>query len=186
MAANSFKTIANQLVEQAKADPKKASILAVLLVVMAFTSSRMLGGAGPGPSRATASVTSFRSGYATADNLAGGPTATTAALQEWSRRPLAPLSRNLFVVNYDFFPQDGTRPSGGAIQAGGGFWERVAKSMAVRADQQREHDALVANLRKQAEQLKVQSTMMGASPKALINGELVGVAVRGARRGAQV
>jgi len=47
--------------------------------------------------------------------------------------------------------------------------------MSVRADQQREHDALVANLRKQAEQLKVQSTVMGASPKALINGEFVGV-----------
>ena len=175
MAANSIKTFAQTLVEQAKADPKKASILVGLACVMAFTTSRMLGGAAPGPSHAAAGVTPFRSGYTTTDNLPGGPTVTVAALQEWSRRPLAPLSRNLFVINYDFFPQDGTRPTGGAIQAGGGFWDRVAKSMSVRADQQREHDALVANLRKQAEQLKVQSTVMGASPKALINGEFVGV-----------
>jgi hypothetical protein len=47
--------------------------------------------------------------------------------------------------------------------------------MTARADQKKEHEVLVENLRLQAAQLKVQSTVMGASPRALINGELVGV-----------
>jgi hypothetical protein len=176
MAANTFKSFTTKLVEQAKSDPKKASVLAGLVVVMAFTSSRMIGGMSGGATKAVASVTAFHAG-GPADNVTapGGPSATAAALQEWARRPLGPLSRNLFVVNYDFFPQDGSRPTSTAVQGGVGFWDRVGKSMAVRADQKREHEALVDNLRRQAEQLKVQSTMMGASPKALINGELVGV-----------
>jgi hypothetical protein len=78
-------------------------------------------------------------------------------------------------VNYDFFPQDGskTAPVLRAAQ-GDGFWDQLQKSMTARADQKKEKEVLVENLRLQAAQLKVQSTVMGASPKALVNGELVG------------
>jgi hypothetical protein len=44
----------------------------------------------------------------------------------------------------------------------------------LRADQRVERDALRENIRQLAEKLNLQSTMMSASPKALINGELVG------------
>jgi len=94
---------------------------------------------------------------------------------EWSRQPIpSALSRNLFVVNYEYFPQDGTKPVIVHVSHGDGFWDQVAKSMAFRADQKEARDALRENIRQQAEKLNLQSTLMTAPPKALVNGELVG------------
>jgi hypothetical protein len=176
-AANTLTTFVEKIVTQAKADPKKAAILAVLGIVMIFLWVRLVGSGGP--ARASANITGFRGDGALAvpDNLRGsGKTnATYASLLEWTRKPIAPLSRTLFVVNYDFFPQDGSKPAPLRAPQGDGFWDQVAKSMTARADQIKEHEVLVENLRLQAAQLKIQSTVMGASPKALINGQLVGV-----------
>jgi hypothetical protein len=180
MAANQVTTFVEKLIKQAKADPKKAGILSVLVVVMAVLWVRLVGGSG-GPSHASANTVGFRAdgnGAALADNLRGPVKTNTtfAALQEWQKKPTSPLlSRNLFVVNYDFFPQDGSKPAPLRVPQGDGFWDHVAKSLTARADQKKEREVLVENLRLQAAQLKVQSTVMGASPKALINGELVGV-----------
>jgi hypothetical protein len=176
-AENTLTTFVDKIVKQAKADPKKAAILAVLGIVMIFLWVRLVGSGGP--ARASANVTGFRGdgSLAVPDNLRGsGKTnATYASLLEWTRKPIAPLSRNLFVVNYDFFPQDGSKPAPLRVPQGDSFWDQVAKSMTARADQKKEHEVLVENLRLQAAQLKIQSTVMGASPKALINGQLVGV-----------
>ena len=183
MAANPIKLYTDKLVSQAKADPKKASILGVLTVIMIFSWYRMASGGGGdsssiGPARASAaSVTPVRAGGAVLpDNLraASSASATVQALLEWQRRPIAPLSRNLFVINYDFFPQDGSAPAAPVhVQQGDGFWDHIAKSMTARADQKREREVLVENLRGQALQLKLQSTVLGASPRALVNGQLV-------------
>jgi hypothetical protein len=185
MAANPIKIYADKLVTQAKADPKKAGILGVLSVIMIFSWYRMASGGGGdatsgiGPARASASITPVRAGGAILpDNLRApsSTSATVAALLEWQRRPIAPLSRNLFVINYDFFPQDGSAPTAPVrIQQGDGFWDHIAKSMTLRADQKREREVLVENLRAQALQLKLQSTVLGASPEALVNGQLVRV-----------
>jgi hypothetical protein len=184
MAANPIKVYADKLVTQAKADPKKASILGVLTVIMLLSWYRMASNGGDssgiGPARASAaSVSPVRAGGATLpDNLraSSGASATVQALLEWQRRPIAPLSRNLFVINYDFFPQDGSAPAPPVhLQQGDGFWDHIAKSMTARADQKREREVLVENLRGQALQLKLQSTVLGASPRALVNGQLVRV-----------
>ncbi|HEY7115414.1 MAG TPA: hypothetical protein VH475_02445 [Tepidisphaeraceae bacterium] len=181
--ANPVKAITDKLVRQAKADPKKASVLAVLVAVLAFMWFRALSGTGGGPASASAMFAGEGSGgsaggYAVPDNLRlpSQVSPAQAALQEWARRPIAPLSRNLFVINYDFFPQEGARVEPVVRAApGDGFWDQLAKSMAARADQIKEHQVLLENLRRQVGQLKVQSTLMGASPKALVNGQLVGV-----------
>jgi hypothetical protein len=183
--------LADTLVRQAKADPKKATTLAVLVTVMAVMWYRVMSGGAGGPSSASAyqvpgafgASTAFGAapGTPTSADAAARPTrsaAAIAALQEWAlRRPIAPLSRNLFVVNYDLFPTDGARPPETAVRVdrGDGFWDQLAKSMAARADQIKEHRARVETLRAEAARLKVQSTLMGASPKALVNGRLVGV-----------
>jgi hypothetical protein len=86
--------------------------------------------------------------------------------------PSVPLGRNLFAVELERFPQDGTRTS--VSTNGAGFWDELAKSMTFRADVKKERQILVENLQQQANQLRLQSTMMGASPKAVIGGELVG------------
>jgi hypothetical protein len=176
---NSIPAIVDRLTKQAKQDPKKAGVLAVLLVVMAVMWARMGGGPGGGVARATASPA--QSGFTTA----GGPDVRAAArinsaqasLDEFAKRQIVDVSRNLFVVNYDFFPQDGTRPAPPPVRApaGAGFWDQVEKSMAVRADQKRVRQTLIDNMIRDAEKLRVQSTVMGAAPKAIINGELVGV-----------
>jgi hypothetical protein len=93
-------------------------------------------------------------------------------------RSISPLSRNLFAVNYDQYPLDGARQSSEPVvrvERGDGFWDQLAKSMADRADQIKEHRAHVDSLRAQAAKLKVQSTLMGSSPRALVNGRLVGL-----------
>jgi hypothetical protein len=179
---NPVKQFADRLAAQARSDPKKATVLAVLVVVMGVMWARLVGGSAAGPRAATASdVAAARSGAAgptgAPDVLRGAGPANAralASLQEWVRKPIVPLSRNLFVVNYDYFPQDGSKPAPLRAPHGDGFWDQVAKSMTQRADQKREREVLVENLRLQAAQLKVQSTVMGASPKALINGRLVG------------
>ena len=81
------------------------------------------------------------------------------ALKEWASRPVSPLNRNLFAINYDFFPQDGSRVPALRAPVGDGFWDRLAKSMTARADARKEQ--------------KIQTIVMGARPKAVINGELV-------------
>jgi hypothetical protein len=142
-----------------------------------------MSGGGPSAASATPSAgasTVFAAGPAAPADAARAPrsAAATAALQDWAlRRPIAPLSRNLFAVNYDLFPTDGMRAPEPAVRVerGDGFWDQLAKSMAARADQIKEHRARVETLRAEAARLKVQSTLMGPSPRAMVDGRLVGL-----------
>src|SRR5207248_11273668 len=94
MAANAIQIYADKLLRQAKADPKKATILVVLLGVLLFVWFRMAGGgSAAGLARASATVADVRAGGALMpDNLrsSGKANETIAALQEWTRRPIAP------------------------------------------------------------------------------------------------
>jgi hypothetical protein len=85
------------------------------------------------------------------------------------------MSRNLFAVRLDYFPTDGSRPrENSRTQKDETFWDALAKSISSEADQQERRKNLVQNLRDQADRLQLLSTVMGAKPKAMINGELVG------------
>ena len=46
--------------------------------------------------------------------------------------------------------------------------------MDAQADQQHKREILIQNLRQQAGQLQLTSTVMGPRPKAVINGQMVG------------
>jgi hypothetical protein len=106
----------------------------------------------------------------------GGPWGAEAGgmLQEWLASPVRPLERNLFAVRLDYFPSTGSGLAA-ADESIEGFWEQLAKSSALQADQRRERQILVENLRRQASQLRLQTIVMGEMPKAMINGEPVGV-----------
>jgi hypothetical protein len=164
------------IIKAARAEPRRAAVLAVLLTLMAFLWMRVLGGPSTGPSTVSAHPADLRP-PGPAHNPSG-PAARLAAmheaLKEWASRPVSPLNRNLFAINYDFFPQDGSRPAVLRAPQGDGFWDRLAKSMTARADARKEQEVLRENLRLQAAQLKIQTIVMGAEPKAVINGELVG------------
>ena len=86
--------------------------------------------------------------------------------------PLAPIQRNLFVVNLDHYPQE-PKVLSEQSQSGGGFWGELAKSISAAADVTKERQILIENLTQQASQLRLQSTLMGPKPKAVINGEMV-------------
>ena len=57
--------------------------------------------------------------------------------------------------------------------AGNGYWDLLRKSMSAQADQQEQRQILVDNIRIAAGNLKLQSTLMGAQPAAMVNGEMI-------------
>jgi hypothetical protein len=167
-------------------DPQKAGILTVLVSILLVLQVRLhMSEKEGGPSAAVAN-TNGGGGAHNPPPLGGGngtpsqqnaepgkPLDAAAALRVWMDAPGADLNRNLFTVDFERFPADGTRvrtPDKEAV----GFWDELAKSMTVRADVKRERQVLVENLARQASQLRLQSTIMGASPKAVIDGDLVG------------
>ena len=95
----------------------------------------------------------------------------------WARVPVAPVTRNIFYINLDRFPQDGSKPAvpGGPVSsiANEGFWDRLAKSGALRAEDQDSHSQSVGSLQWQAAQLHLQSILMGPTPKVMVDGRLL-------------
>jgi len=176
----------NTLMQALKADPKKTAALGVLLLLLAVMVARSVL-AGRGPARAAASnvvsavsnlITGSKPGTGRgasgADQLAGTgrESSAWAALQKWADAPVGPISRNLFAVRMEYFPTDGSRTTETSSSAEG-FWEKLEKSLALQADQRDKRENLIANYRAEASKLKLQSTMPGAQPRALVNGELV-------------
>src|SRR5688500_10396246 len=166
-------------------DPQKAGIQTVLVAILLVLQVRLhVSDKDAGPSRAIAGTAAGDANNPPPLGAGGGgapggtaespkPLDSIAALRAWMDAPTAPLSRNLFAVDLDRFPSNGNRthtPNKTAV----GFWDELAKSMTFRADVRRERQVLVENLARQASQLRLQSTIMGASPKAVIDGDLVG------------
>jgi hypothetical protein len=155
-------------------DPKKACILTVLVAILVLLQIRLQMSKSEGTARATAAVSLTSTSSGTSQNSGGtGRSADAAtALRSWMDAPSVPLGRNLFAVNLERFPQDGSRTNTSDSTVVG-FWDELAKSMTSRADVRKERQILVENLTQQASQMRLQSTVMGATPKAVIDGDLV-------------
>jgi hypothetical protein len=153
----------------------------------ASAASANSGAAAPG-SAAPGGASSFDpSGYMSRDGMSGGVSVSdfdaaradrthnsAQRVREWLSEPIKPLTRNLFSVKLDYFPVDGTRAKQGVKTAADGeFWGRLEKSLMLRADQRDKRENLAANFRAEAGNLRLDSIMMGPSPKAMINGKLV-------------
>ena len=181
MAPKQPRTLWDKIRQAVRNDPQKAGILTVLVSILVVLQIRLqMSEEDAGPARAAANAASM-----VADNpppfgaitpevhAAARPLDTAAALRAWIDAPSPPLTRNLFTVDLERFPHDGSR-----VQTTNkdvvGFWDELAKSMTFRADVKKERQVLVENLARQASQLRLQSTIMGASPKAVIDGGLVG------------
>jgi hypothetical protein len=158
-----------------KADPKKSSVLVALILLLGFLWLKVMLKQDPFPARLSAAALAAAPTPAPDNPLARRSDATLAALADWTHNPISPLNRNLFAVKLDYYPQDGSKIAT-TLRApvGDGFWDQVAKSLTARADQKKERRILIENLQLQAAQLKLQSTLMGSQPRAMINGELVG------------
>ena len=174
MTAGAF-SFPHKLIRAAQADPKKAAVLGVLVVVLGLLQVRRMTAGGPaaGPRSAAASVAAEADNASAARARALDAADAAAAMSEWKAAPVAPLGRNLFATNLDYFPRDGSRPLN-PQGSNEGFWEEVAKSLSTQADQKKQKQILIENLQLQAEKLRLQTTVMGAKPMAVINGDMVG------------
>lgn len=158
-----------------RASPAKASVLTGLLLIMVVAWIRVLVGGHTNPASAqgaTAAVTPSAPSLAAEPSASRHPGDSGPSLQLWARQPVRPLSRNPFAVPLDCYPTDGSKNDDPASSATG-YWNLVSKSMSSRADQQEQRQVLIDNVRLAAEALKLDSTIMGATPAAMVNGQLV-------------
>jgi hypothetical protein len=172
-------SIIDKIAAAVRNDPRRAGILTVLVVILVVLQIRLAmkrNGMETALASSTPSSASSKSHNRAAPNPSVFATkpASSATLRGWIDAPPAPLTRNLFSVDLDQFAQDGSRSGSTHNAANQGFWDELAKSMSSQADHRKERQIYIENLQQQAADMRLQSTVMGATPKAVINGALVG------------
>jgi hypothetical protein len=166
----------NKAVAAVRASPGRSSIAIALVLILIFAWGRVLLGGGHSPSSAQGALA--RSPGPTEETLEAMPPAAhqpgdpADSLGQWTKEPIRPLTRNPFTIPFDFYPHDGALAASDA-QLGSSYWDLVKKSMASRADQQEQRQILIDNVRIAAEALKLESTVLGTTPGAMVNGQLV-------------
>jgi hypothetical protein len=169
-AKRNNKQLAQKIIRALRKDPKKTAVLTILVAAQGIMLCRTVM-----KNRETPANAATRYQVDVSDNTSpDAASEQVTAPDRWRGPEIPPLSRNLFAVKLDNFPLDGTAAQAAAPTSGNGFWDQLAKSMSLRADQKKERAALLENLEHQASQLKLQSIVMGAKPSAVINGKLVG------------
>jgi hypothetical protein len=154
-------------------DPKKAGVLGVLLAVLLVVGGRAAIGSKAIP---TPAVAGTKTSKPKTDNARGirvaGRKNNTAAMRTWLSTSLPRLDRNLFAVKLDNYPQlSGKKSKNSPIPTKELTAEE--KSAAQTVDEKKEKQTLTEAMQLQARQYKLTSTVTGALPKALINGEMV-------------
>jgi hypothetical protein len=163
--------------EALRREARKAAVLTFLVSLLLVLWVRMAMRNSDGPNQAVAD-TGSRGVHALSsqERSASRSAEASSALRTWLSAPPAPINRNLFAVNLNQYPQENSnRTSSEVSPAGAGFWGELAKSVSAKADLSKERQILLENLQQQASQLSLQTTVMGVKPKAVVNGELVGV-----------
>jgi hypothetical protein len=152
-------------------DPRRTLMLMVLVAVLLVLWGRLLLD-GKSPSEAIASLTSPQTPEDTdsTPQHASRRAQYGLSLADWARQPVRPLNRNFFAVPYDFYPPDPSHPPASEKSS-----SDSANSGSSPADQLKERQILVENIREQASQLSLDGIVMGPNPKASVNGQLVGV-----------
>ncbi|HEV2293494.1 MAG TPA: hypothetical protein VGR35_06530 [Tepidisphaeraceae bacterium] len=168
-----------KLLEAAKADPKKAVVLVVLVAVLGTMWLRMAmkdggGPQGAGAATAAASDNEVLARVGTAGRGTVISATSAAALAEWRAAPVSPIVRNLFTIPLDHYAHAGGRPVAPVSRVEEGFWEELAKSLSSRADQNKQRQIRIDNAVRDAGRMQLQTIVMGASPKVVIDGEMVG------------
>jgi hypothetical protein len=173
--AVSQENLARRCITVLKAQPRKTALLVALLLVMVAMWARHLNSGILAPPATLANVLKMPpEPQRPAPPITVLQDAGRTTLRDWLRQPIGDPGRNLFAVRYDYYPRDDSRVSTVANLGTGGFWGELAKSLSNQADQVKEKQILRENMIAKASALKLQSTVMGKVPKALVDGELVG------------
>lgn len=164
-----------KILDRATARPKVALAISVLLVFMGTWWLRTLANVGPSKASAVVMIRSNPPVDRTGTTIQSH--SNSEAIYTRASVPISPIRRNIFYINLDRFPQDGSKPvtSAGPVSGASneGFWDRLAKSGALRADDQDNRSPLVGGLQWQAAQLHLQSILMGPTPKVMVDGRLL-------------
>lgn len=159
-----------------QADPKKSAVLAALGVVMAGIGlKQFVLNAGPRSAMAaTASLVSSGTAEsrASATSLSVGPRRESPVVA-WLAEPIKTLDRNLFEFKSEFYPRaTESMATAARVIDDELFWDQLAKSLSARADSKKQRQIRVDNLQQAAGKLKVQSTIMGPNPRAMVDGRM--------------
>lgn len=173
MAVQTETSRMEQLLAKFKESPGKSSMVTGLAVILVIAWVRLLAGGKTGPAIAQAFSAHSPAAVKTdeLDNPIPEATDFGSGLRRWAQQPVRPLARNPFAIPLDNYPRDGAQENVETI--GSGYWDLVKKSMSARADQQEQRQILMDNVRIAAGALRLQSTIMGARPAAMLNGEMV-------------
>lgn len=171
----------DRLPDPIRRDPKKSAVLIGLLLLLAVLGIRQMGGAGtPATARAASNTPGTAAAKATSDERATSREASNVSAEAsqrvaaWLGTPIKALDRNLFETKLEFFQRlDSDVNDKVSVLADELFWDQLAKSLASQADQKRQKQIRSENLQLAASSLKLQTTIMGSSPKALIDGRMV-------------
>jgi hypothetical protein len=173
MAAPVITSWSDKLIAGFRASPGKSSTVTGLAVILVFVWCRFIFGGHTPTAASAASALISDSQETTSGSLATAHvTGDPDSLQQWARQPIRPLIRNPFAIPLDYYPRDSSAVADKA-SAQTGYWDLVGKSMSSRADQQEQRQILIDNVRIAAASLKLQSTIMGAHPGAMVNGTMV-------------
>jgi hypothetical protein len=160
-----------------KSDPKRTGILTILGVVLLGMWGKMLIGGKTGPTPAAAMTVAQAADPVSVISRRTSRNSDNSKLLEWVATPMpTSLQRNLFAINFDSFPKDPNAPTAPVVPSlpVEGFWDQLAKSMQAQTDEKISRETRVAEIVEAAGGLRLQSIVMGASPKALVNGGMVG------------
>jgi hypothetical protein len=152
-----------------KKDRKRSGLIVGFAVTLLILWARMLMN---GPAPATASLARQ------SESAIMNPPETTPRLQasaavlEWLAKPKQPVSRNLFTMHLENYARAGDHMAATSADTD------LTDNPDDQTDEKCEGQILLENLRSQASTLKLQTTLMGSSPIAMINGDLLKVGDR--------
>jgi hypothetical protein len=173
MAAPVITSWSDKLVAGFRASPGKSSTVTGLAVILVIVWCRFFfGGHTPASASGATAQTASESLEPSSGSMASHAAGETDSLQQWARQPIRPLVRNPFAIPLDLYPRD-TASAADNASSQTGYWDLVGKSMSSRADQQEQRQILIDNVRIAAASLKLQSTVMGAHPGAMVSGTMV-------------
>jgi hypothetical protein len=165
-------SLQQRITSAVKRDPKRSGVLAVLLVVLAVVAGRTLTRTQPRPVLAAAQ--NPKAGTVSHAREARPPVKkdTYLAMRHWLAAPAEKVNRNLFAARIEDYPQLSGRKSRNGANGAKGLSEEE-KSARQSADEAKERQSLTEAMHLEARQLVLTSTVIGTSPKALINGQMV-------------
>jgi hypothetical protein len=162
-----------QILKQLRESGRKTTALLALGVIFAVTLFRLL--AGQSPATARGAILSAGAGNGS-QTLVWTPAPSNKrpegaiSLRQWARQPVVPLTRDLFAISYDYYPRDGSPAAPQDTGSTTGDSAAMAKSLSERADRIQRRQILVDIVRIAAAALKLESTLLGAVPEAVIDG----------------